>query len=245
MNELAFYDLKAKSGLSLSLCSQVASEMGRRIVTGRYAPGSLVDDEGTLSERFQVSRTVIRDAVKILVGKGLLEVRRGIGTKVKQRADWGLLDDDVLAWQLSGPPNSGTLQQLTEVRQVFEPQAARWAAERATSEDIDNIRLACEAMDSAIDDPDQFVIADASFHRSVLRAAHNEFLFALEGVIYSALLSSIRLTNPDKEANAKSVPFHRDVYTAISGKDSTAAEAKMALLLNDASSRIKQLHSAG
>jgi len=245
MNETKFYDLKANSGLTMSLCSQVASELGRRIVTGRYAPGSLVDDENTLSERFQVSRTVVRDAVKILVGKGLLEVRRGIGTKVKQRTDWGLLDDDVLAWQLSAPPKAATLKQLIEVRQVFEPRAARWAAIRAAPEEIADIRAACDAMDCEIDNPDQFVIADARFHRAVLTAAHNEFLSALEGVIYSALLSSIRLTNPDKEANAQSVPLHRNVYDAICRNDEVEAEASMALLLVDANHRINTLISTG
>lgn len=245
MNEIKFYDLKANSGLTMSLCSHVASELGRRIVTGRYAPGSLVDDENTLSKRFQVSRTVVRDAVKILVGKGLLEVRRGIGTKVKQRVDWGLLDDDVLAWQLSAPPESSTLQQLIEVRQIFEPRAARWAANRSSLEDIEDIRAACDAMGTEIDNPEQFVIADARFHRAVLTAAHNEFLSALEGVIYSALLSSIQLTNPDKEANAKSVPLHRNVYAAICRNDGAEAEAAMTVLLKDASHRIKELKSTG
>jgi GntR family galactonate operon transcriptional repressor len=241
MNEMLFYDLKARSGLTLSLCSQVASEMGRRIVTGRYAPGSLVDDEGTLSERFQVSRTVIRDAVKILVGKGLLDVRRGIGTRVKDRRDWGLLDDDVLAWQLSGPPEASTLQQLMEVRQVFEPRGARWAASRASVEDLQEIGAACDLMDAEINNAEQFVVADARFHRAVLRAAHNEFLSALDGVIYSTLLFSIRLTNPNTEANALSLPLHRSVYEAIKSGDTSLAESRMNDLLEDASRRMSEL----
>ena len=245
MNELMYYDLKDKPEPALSLCSQVAGEIGRHIVTGHYTPGSMVEDEGTLSERFQVSRTVVRDAVKILVGKGLLEVRRGIGTRVKPRKDWGLLDDDVLAWQLSAPTETKSLLQLIEVRQIFEPRAARWAADRASSEEIDNIQAACDAMKTEIDSPGKFVVADARFHRSILHAAHNEFLSALEGVIYSALLSSIRLTNPDPEANAKSVPFHCDVFDAIKRNDGDDAEAKMESLLEDANARIREIASAG
>ena len=88
-----------------SLSSHVASEIGRRIVIGQYLPGALVDDEGALAKRYQVSRIVVREAVKILVGKGLLDVRRGIGTRVKPRTECGLLDDDVLAWHLSAPIN--------------------------------------------------------------------------------------------------------------------------------------------
>ncbi len=240
---MTFYDLKEKSGLTHSLCSQVANEIGRQIVTGRYAPGSLVDDEGALSEGFQVSRTVIRDAVKILVGKGLLEVRRGIGTRVRQRSNWGLLDDDVLAWQLSAPPDLTSLMQLLEVREVFEPQAARWAADRGFSEDIEQIGNAVDSMDAEVDNAEQFVMADARFHRAVLHAAQNEFLSALEGVIYSTLLSSIRLTNPDPSANAQSVPFHRRVYEAILVKDSNEAESSMRLLLADSSHRIRSMKS--
>lgn len=245
MNEMMYYDLKARPGLTLSLSSLVANELGRRIVTGFYAPGSLVEDEGTLSERFQVSRTVIRDAVKILVGKGLLEVRRGIGTRVKARDDWVLLDDDVLAWQLSAPPQEAVLRQLSEVRLIIEPRAARWAADRATDEEIENIRSACDAMSDEVDRPERFVIADARFHRSVLYAAHNQFLSALEGIIYSTMLTSIRLTNPDRDANTQSVPLHRDVYEAINRNDGDEAEARMILLLEDAGRRIDKLIPAG
>lgn len=103
MSELTYYDLRRSNAMSPSLPVQVAKELGRRIVAGTYTPGSLIDDENRLAERFQVSRVVVRDAVKILVGKGLLDVRRGIGTRVKTRDNWALLDDDVLAWHLSAP----------------------------------------------------------------------------------------------------------------------------------------------
>ena len=101
MNELIYYDLKQISGLTGSLASQVSRELGRRIVAGIYIENDLIEDEITLSKRYQVSRSVVRDAVKILVGKGLLEVRRGIGTRVKPRIEWVLLDNDVLAWHRS------------------------------------------------------------------------------------------------------------------------------------------------
>ena len=112
---MIYYDLKQIAGLAPSLATQVAREIGRRIVSNSYAPGDLVEDEGALAERYQVSRSVIRDAVKILVGKGLLEVRRGIGTRVRSRSSWGLLDDDVLAWYQSAPPDADMLRQLKQV----------------------------------------------------------------------------------------------------------------------------------
>jgi len=238
MNEVLFYDLKAGSKPAPSLSSRVTAEVGRDIVTGRYAPGTLLKDEETLSRRYRVSRTVIRDAIKVLVGKGLLEVRRGIGTRVKPRHSWGLLDNDVLAWQLSGPIDSSIQLQLMEIRQVFEPRAARWAASRGTAEDLKNLETACEQMEASVDAIEEFVMADAAFHRAILRASHNEFLSALEGVIYTTLLSSIRTTNPERSANVLSVPLHQEVCEAVRAGDGTLAETRMKLLLDDACKRL-------
>lgn len=238
MSEMIYYDLKQMAGLAPSLSTQVAREIGRRIVSKNYAPGELVEDEGKLAERYQVSRSVIRDAVKILVGKGLLEVRRGIGTRVRSRTSWGLMDDDVLAWYQSAPPNREFLQQLMDIRLVFEPKASRWAAERATEEDKALIKAAIERMEKEKGSAEDFVVADALFHRSILRATHNEFLVAMEGVIFSALLSSIRLTNQDPRENEDSIPFHREVYEAIAAGDGSRAERVMEKLLDDTSRRL-------
>ena len=238
MSEMIFYDLKQSAGLAPSLATQMAREIGRRVVSGSYAPGVLIDDESALAERYQVSRSVVRDAVKILVGKGLLEVRRGIGTRVRPRASWGLLDDDVLAWYQSAPPDAGFLQQLMELRQIIEPKAARWAAERGDEEGLDKIRIAIERMETEKGSVEDFVIADAQFHRAVLHAANNEFLAAMDGVIFTALLSSIRITNKDPRENADSLPFHRDVYDAIAQRDGDEAERIMEKLLGDADQRL-------
>ena len=238
MTELIFYDLKRSSALVPSLASQVARELGRRIVAGSYPPDSLVEDETTLAERFHVSRSVIRDAEKILVGKGLLEVRRGIGARVRSRDQWGILDDDVLAWHQSAPPDAGFLQQLLEARLVFEPKAARWAAERAEAAAIEDIADAFLGMEAEKGSVETFIMADARFHRAILLAARNEFLSALEGVIYSALLVILRLTNSDPRENEDSIPFHREVYESIAARDADRAERGMERLLIDARKRL-------
>ena len=239
MSELVYYDLKETATMAPSLPVQVARELGRRIVAGTMEAGSLIDDENTLAERFKVSRVVIRDAVKILVGKGLLDVRRGIGTRVRPRSQWVLLDDDVLAWHLSAPPDAGFLAQLMEIRTAFEPKASRWAAERATAEDIEEIERAVQRMEEEQSSVENFIVADAWFHRAVLRAAHNEFLTAMEGVIYSAILVSVRITNQDPRENDKSIAYHRDVFEAIASKDADRAEKLTGTLLGDASRRLK------
>ena len=238
MNEFLFYDLKEKPALTRSLATQIVQELGRRIVAGAYGQGDLLEDEGTLAARYQVSRTVIRDAVKILVGKGLLEVRRGIGTRVRPRSAWALLDDDVLAWHQSAPVSHAFLQQLTDLRLVIEPKAARWAAERGTAEGHALIAEAQARMEQEMGSIDDFIVADALFHRAVLRAAGNEFLLAMESAVFSALLISIRLTNRDPRENEESIPFHRAVADAILARDAAGAEARMERLLADARHRL-------
>ena len=240
MSESIYYDLKEVSALAPSLSAQVARELGRRIVSEAYKPGDLVEDETALAERFHVSRSVVRDATKILVGKGLIEVRRGIGTTVRSRAHWGLLDDDVLAWYQSAPPSKKMLAQLMEFRATFEPKAARWAAERATESDIKGMEDAIKRMEAEKGSVENFVIADALFHRQILRAAGNEFLAVLEGVIFSALLSSIKLTNRDPRDNEDSIPFHREVFEAIANRQSLKAENLMECLLKDAGRRLEE-----
>ncbi|KMT64472.1 FadR/GntR family transcriptional regulator [Catenovulum maritimum] len=240
MSEFVYYDLKSAAKMTPSLPIQVARELGRRIVAGTFEPGSLIDDENKLADRYQVSRVVIRDAVKILVGKGLLDVRRGIGTKVRPRDQWVLWDDDVLAWHISAPPCPAFLKQLMDIRLAFEPKAARWAAERASDQDISAIEAAILSMEANKNSIDKFIVADAHFHKAVLRAAHNEFLSSMEGVIYSALLVSVQITNQDAAQNEASIPFHREVYQAILDKDAALAESLTEKLLGDASTRLRK-----
>jgi DNA-binding FadR family transcriptional regulator len=233
MNEMLFYALKESRGLTPSLATQVAREIGRRIVARGYEPGDLIEDEAGLAEKYQVSRSVIRDAVKILVGKGLLEVRRGIGTRVRARGSWGLLDDDVMAWHHAAPVSVEFLLQLTDMRSIIEPKAARWAAGRATSEERGAIAAAQLRMERAPGDVEDFIVADAVYHRTILRAAHNEILRAMEGVIFSSLIGSIRLTNATEDRNKLAIPLHRAVTDAIMARDGDAAETAMSVMLND------------
>ena len=241
MSELVYYDLKHAATMTPSMPIQVAREIGRRIVAGTIEAETLLDDEASLTKRYQVSRVVIRDAVKILVGKGLLDVRRGIGTRVKPRNQWVLWDDDVLAWHVSAPPNRDYINQLMDIRLAFEPKAAHWAAERATPEALIEIEAACVGMEIEKGSIEKFIIADALFHRSVLRAARNDYLTAMEGVIYSALLISLKLTNKYPRENNSSVSFHRDVYQAIADKNGGLAEKLTEKLLKDAIKRLQNV----
>jgi DNA-binding FadR family transcriptional regulator len=192
----------------------------------------------TLAEKYRVSRSVIRDAVKILVGKGLLEVRRGIGTKVRNRLEWGILDNDVLAWHQSAPMNRKFLMQLHEFRLVIEPKAAQLAARNGMTDDYKSIEEAIHKMRENINSSEAFVEADANFHRLILLATDNEFLSAMDGIVFTSLLSSIRLTNRDAKQNEASLSLHQDAANSIFAKKPEEAEQRMFYLLSDAKVRL-------
>lgn len=240
MNEILYYDLMKTSGsaANLNLASHVSREMGRRIVGGYIAEGSLIEDENSLATRFGVSKTVIREAVKSLAYKGLVDVRRGSGTRVRRRADWMLLDDDVLAWHLSVEPKPNFLRQLMDVRRTMEPKAAAWAATRGTDKQHQDIQQAQNTMERECRSVEDFVVADALFHRSILRAANNEVLRSMEGVIISALLNSIKITNTAPGTNRSSIPFHQALLEAILERDAAEAEERMKLHLEDTNRRL-------
>ncbi len=238
MNELLYYDLKEGNGVAPSLAIQVCRELGRRIVGGHIREHELIEDENRLASRFGVSKSVVREAVKLLVGKGLLEVRRRSGTRVRRRASWAFLDDDVLAWHLSAEPKPKFLRQLMDIRRMMEPKAAAWAAQFGEDDAHAQVEAAQSRMERKMQSAEEFVIADAMFHRSILRSANNEILLSMEGVIFSALLTSIRLTNADPRKNERSLPFHRAVTDAVLSRDALLAERKMTLLLDDANDRL-------
>lgn len=238
MSELLYYDLKGASGVAPGLATQICREIGRRIVAGSPPAGELVSDETTFAERFGVSKSVIREAIKLLVAKGMVEVKRGSGTRVRDRSNWMLFDDDVLAWHQSAKPSPDFLRQLMDIRLVIEPKAACWAASVGTPESHAAIEAAQQRMEQEKRAVEDFVMADAFFHRAILHAAGNEFLRSMEGVIFSALLTSIRLTNNDPRKNEDSIPFHREVCDAILARDAALAEQKMSTLLTDAHERM-------
>lgn len=240
MNELVYYDLKNTTGVAPGLATQVSRELGRRIVGGHYREDTLIEDETKLSLRFGVSKSVIREAIKLLVGKGLLDVKRGSGTRVRRRASWVLLDDDVLAWHLSAEPKPDFLRQLMDIRRMMEPRAASWAAMHGSAEKHNDIEAAQVRMEKDKQSIEEFVIADALFHRAILRAANNEILLSMEGVIFSALLSSIRLTNTDPRQNDRSIPFHRTVLNAIKARDHVLAEKEMNAHLAETDARLEK-----
>jgi DNA-binding FadR family transcriptional regulator len=202
------------------------------VLGNETAPGATLPDETALSERFGVSRTVVREAIKVLASKGLVESRPKVGTRVRPRRYWNLLDPDVLAWRYEAGPDEGFLEEISEVRGVIEPAAAALAAERSTAAEAAEILAWCDRMDvAAADDGDDYIDADMAFHTAILDACHNDLLAQLSDTITMALRVSRRLTVTVPGSSLAAMPAHQAVARAIADHDPRAAERAMSALL--------------
>ena len=223
-----------------NLCGQVVHDLGCRILAGEVKPGEPLPQEWTLCEEMGVSRTVVREAIKSLAAKGLVESRAKRGTIVRPPRDWNYLDPEVLDWQARADVGGSYLFHLTELRRSIEPVAAAMAAERATDEELQNIARALAEMEQSADCLESFLQADIRFHVEILHATGNPFFAPIANVISTALESSLRVTNRQPDENRASVPVHKKVMKAICARQPKKAQAAMQDLLNDATDRIQR-----
>ena len=227
------------SGSRRNLCGQVVHDLGRRILAGEVKPGEPLPQEWTLCSQMGVSRTVVREAIKSLAAKGLVESRAKRGTIVRPARSWNYLDPEVLDWQRRADVDGRHLFYLSELRQTIEPSAAAMAAERASDEELHVIVEACEEMERAADSVEEFLAADIRFHIEILHATGNPFFAPIANVISASLESSLRVTNRQPTDNRASVPVHQRVMKAICARNPTKAQAAMQFLLRDAVKRIE------
>ena len=223
-----------------NLCGQVVYDLGRQIVRGDVQPGEALPQEAALCQQLGVSRTVVREAVKVLSAKGLVDSRPKRGTVVRSRKVWNFLDPEILLWRTESDTDGQCLMHLTELRQAVEPAAAGMAATRAEDDQVSLIAKAFEAMQEAVENVDDFLAADLQFHVEVLHASGNPFFAPVANVVSSVLLSSLRVTNRKPADNASSLPIHERVLKAIRAGQASRAEAAMRALLSDASGRIEK-----
>jgi len=230
--------------LKRNLREQLVDMLGGDIVRGRLQPGDLLPSEDILLARYSVSRTVLREALNVLSGKGLLDARPKRGTMVRPRSEWNQLDPMVLAWR--GDDTSGarskslerSLDHLMELRRIIEPEVAALAAARGSAKDFARISGACAAMEKAGDEVQAFVDADMAFHVACLEAAHNEFILPIAHAIRTDLMTSMRVTNRDADENRRvSLPLHRAIRDAIVAGDPEAARLAMQRHLDDTERR--------
>ncbi|HEY1366747.1 MAG TPA: FadR/GntR family transcriptional regulator [Gaiellaceae bacterium] len=221
------------------LHGEVVHRIGLMILRGELRPGDPLPAESDLSDEIAVSRTVLRESVKVLAAKGLVEARPKIGTRVRSRSAWNLLDPDVLAWRLEASPDGDFLRNVVEVRRIIEPEAARLAAERATDEEVAALVATFRAMEAAMDDPDAYLEPDLRFHELILEACHNELLAHMAitmRAVFRALFVAARTRKLIREVTA----LHGAIVTAVESRDGPAAEAAMRALIEDTAARLER-----
>lgn len=216
------------------LTGQVATSLGQRIMAGELPPASALDPEAVAAE-FSVSRTVVREAMKTLIAKGLVRARPKLGTFVADRGDWQLLDADVMEWRIGDRPDPRLVVELDEIRTMIEPSAARLAAERGTAPQRARIQRATDRLEATYvtmdADSQQHIDADLEFHRSILAAAGNELLEQLEVVLAPALKARDDLAYRHI-ANREFLRGHRAVCDAIAARSGEDAHAAMVELMS-------------
>lgn len=217
--------------------------IGRTIVTGGYE-GRRFPTEAVLASEHAVSRSVTREAVKMLTAKGLLSARPRTGTVVQPASSWNLFDPDILRWLLERKFSLELLRQFNELRIAIEPAAAGLAARAADGLGVRAIAQGFARMEAAEVGADDPLEADIAFHMAVLRASANPFYIQFQDVVATALRTSIRFTNRFKGRTA-SLPAHRAVLIAIETGDAADAHRAMAAIIGDVMVLIDAAERAG
>ena len=217
-----------------SIYSQLAARLGQEIVGGVYPPGSLLPNAAEMCARFSVSRTALREAYSILSAKALIVARPKIGTRVRPKSDWNLLDPEVLAWHLQETPNEQFVDDLFVLRQMVEPEAASLAAALRSPATVERIAEAYGRMDQFKNGAGDLIGADLDFHMAILEATGNHFLAALGGLIHTALECTFRLSwRGAARIQDDRLLQHRGIFEAIRDGKAGLARSRMSELLSD------------
>jgi GntR family transcriptional regulator, galactonate operon transcriptional repressor len=219
---------------------QVLRQLGREICAGRYRPGQILPSETELCERFAFSRIVIREAIKSLAAKGLIEVRRRVGTLVLETTRWNLFDPDIISWRAeSSTLDPEMSRDLMELRRIVEPAAVRLAAMRASGDERKALRAACMAMERAVAGKGDYVKADLAFHTTILSACGNQFVRQMQEAMAAMLLASFKIISEKPGGPALSQPLHEAVCAAIEAGDADAAERAALVLIEQAEADLR------
>jgi len=230
-----FDDLKAiimKTNSGMGMTHNLVRLLGQSIVSGDYDKKPF-PTEADLSINYSSSRTVTREAVKMLTAKGLLSSKPRNGTKVEPIDQWNLLDPDVIGWMMQRPYSAKLFADFTHMRLAVEPHACALAAQRQDKDDIAQIRHHLEQMRESSDHSQSVLEADIDFHVAILKASGNVFFWQLKELTRVALNISISLTNKIAGHTAD-IEAHEHVLINIEQGKAEQAEAAMTTILEDA-----------
>jgi len=207
----------------------VAEELAHQIIGGGSPAGAVLPAEPVLGDRFGFSRTVIREALKLLEERGLVRVEQGRGTTVRPRDAWNLLDPLVIRIALSYDNDMALLDNLITVRRVLEREMARAAAARLSAEDLAALETNLDQMEASYDDYERFRDFDLSFHAIVMRASGNDVGQAIVHPIHThaGMMRPVAAAQPRAELE-RTVTEHRAIFEALAARDGEAAGERVA-----------------
>lgn len=214
-----------------SMHADALDRLGVAIVSGVYPPGEPLPIEADLGEWLGASRTVVREATKVLAAKGMLLSRPKVGTVVLPRERWDTLDPQLIEWLLDHGPMEEVIRDITEVRLIIEPAAARLAAVRRSESEAEQLEQLVAEMGAAVDDEEAYVVADLAFHSAVLAATRNATLVRLASAIGAGLRASRQLSVHAPDGPAGAMAEHRAIADALIASDPDMAERAMRELI--------------
>ncbi len=222
-----------------TLPKRVADQLVSEITANRFGGDTLPSQE-ELSIAYDVSRTVMREAISMLVANGVVEVKTKIGMKVRPHKEWHLFNEEVLGWRFNAPADSVFLSDLTDFRALIEPRAAALAAKMATPEQIKAIRGAYQNMVLSTQGIVNYEESDEAFHTLILDACANQFLQQMGIVVKTALHTVNNIVGMLPKAHELSLPIHEQVLRAIEAHDAMMAEATMRQLVEHSAADLKE-----
>jgi len=218
---------------------RVVELLGERVASGMIREGDTLDLR-SLSAELGVSMSVVRESVRVLAAKGLVDSRQKRGTFVRPRTEWNLLDADVVRWRARGGDTARLMADLAELRALIEPAAARFAAQRRPENQLADLDQALDCMDRTRGDPRAHALADLEFHRCLLAASGNELLSRMDLLVAPGLVERDILVH-SADPKADPVPAHRAVVDAVRARNPDAAEQAMRALLAAADADLRRL----
>lgn len=231
---------RVSGSAGVSLHAKLLDALGLSIVRGDLIPGDPLPNADDWSAAHGVSRTVLREVIKVLAGKGMVESRPKIGTKIRDRSEWNFLDPDVLAWRYGTTTKFEDARALFQLRRAIEPTAGELAARQATKEQVATLQQRYDKMELHVDDNERFAEADLDFHQAILRMTGNELFGSLAALIESAMLISFRLSDDNPYGQRPSLPLHKRVCDCIATGDSAGARAGLIELLDRAEADVER-----
>jgi DNA-binding FadR family transcriptional regulator len=219
-----------------SLVSKVMDGLVTGIVEEKY--GAVLPPQDVLSKEFDVSRTVMREALSMLLARHMLDVRPKIGTRIRPMRDWRMIDEDVVNWRFRAKPDPAFLRDVIEFRMLIEPRASSQAARRGNAADIASIREAFENFRATNPGEPGFQAADELLHTRIVAASGNQFFQQMAAIVRGALAASNPIVAENRQSWEEVIRKHARVVDAIERRDADEAEAASRELIDFAADEI-------